>query len=422
MAAEKFESPLPHYKTLYQQGFYLLNNNCDKSAPMEGVKYKGLKLVKGERWYVEYFFKIPDELKHEHNNRIWKRFRVYAEIDRREGEEKERFAQRVLVGVRIKLSEDGYNPFNKEDKYLVKKSGKSLTISQALDYFKENIKQKGVEPATATRYISTADLLEDYLLKIGKQNAAPDQIDESIIAECLQFYKTNLRWGNRQYNNKLGYLSIIFNYLIKRKKIDHNPCIHISKLKSISHKHRYYDDQTLKLVLDTMHEKDPYLRLAALFVYYAGVRSAKELVGLQVKDILMDRDRIRFKGSETKGKREEYIFLDPLLKAAIVDSGIMEFPAEYYIFNHTGQPREKQASDEYLQKHFRKIRRLLKLGQDYTLYGFKHTRCVHLLLDGAQPVDIMQLMRHRDLQATTKYIRDLGFDLNVKFADKSRKL
>jgi integrase len=417
----EFESPLPHTERIDFQSFSYLNSKCAKSVPMEGVKYKGLKLVKGKRWYVEYYYEIIEGLRHEFNGEKWKRIRVFEELNRLTGARRERYANQLFISVQQNL-ENGYNPLSSDEKYFVKNLGKSLTMKEALAYFKENITEKGVDKDTSARYIRVSNLLEHYLQKIGKEYITPDLVDEALISECLQWYKKNKSWSNRHYNNVLGYLSTVFNYLKKRGKISINPCIGINKLNFVSHKHRYYDDKTLKLLMKTLEEKDAYLRLAALFVYYAGVRSSKELLSLQVGDILVDRDRIRFRGSATKGKRDDYIFLDPILKKVIVEKGILNYPAEYHVFSIKGEPDLIPASDEYLQKHFRKIRRALGLSEEYTLYSMKHTRAVHLLMDGAQPVDIMQLFRHNDLGATTKYIRDLGFDLNTKFADKSRSI
>lgn len=422
MNTRKFESPLPHFESRTSSGFHNLKTNCAKTAPMSGSNYKGLKIVKGKRWYIEYYYRIPEGLRQKHDGLEWKRFREYGYINKYRDDQREREARKLYDKFLLSFNQENYNPFETHENIFIKKVGKSISMIGALEYFEENIGEKGVDPDTVRRYKYTANLLKTYLITRGLKDIEPDLLDESIILDCLQFYKTSIPWGNRNYNNQLGYMSIVFNYLKKRKKINHNPVAEIPKLKHITHKHRYYDEKTLTKVINALKEKDQYLYLAAQFVYYAGVRSAKELVGLQVKDILMDRDRLRFKGSETKGKRDDYIFLDPKLKELILQSGIMEYPGEYYIFTYHGKPHERQSADDNMQKRFRQIRKHLNLGQDFTLYSFKHTRAVHLLIDGAEPVDIMQLFRHTDLGATTKYIRDLGFALNTKFAAKSRDI
>jgi integrase len=426
MPQPEFESPLPHQKpadnSLKVSRFYFLKNNNAASVPTENVDYKNIQLVKAKRWYIEYYYKIPPGLRPMHNGEEWKRFRVFEDINRKKGEAKEKYADQLLAAVAYNLREDAYNPFLNHIRVHVKKEGFSHTILDALNFFLQNIGGKGVDIDTVAKYKHVANLLLSWLMRTGQQDRGPDTIDDEMIRSCLIDYRRALSWSNRYYNNVMGYMSIMFNYLKKRKKIKHNPCEGLEKLKAISKKHRYYSEEVLEALMNRLKAAYPGLCFAAQFVYYAGVRSSKELISLQVGDILMDRNRIRFRSEGTKGKREDYIYLDPKLKDIIKESGIKNYPGNYYIFTYKEVPGERRSSDQYLQKIFRQVRREMGLGEDYTLYSFKHTRAVHLLLDGAQPVDIMQLFRHTDLATTTKYIRDLGFDLNTKFADKSRDL
>lgn len=78
--------------------------------------------------------------------------------------------------------------------------------------------------------INLAELLRQYLLMEGKADISPDDLTDETIGGCLLHYKKSVPWGNRQYNNILGYLSIMFNYLKKRKKVKHNPCEEVDKL------------------------------------------------------------------------------------------------------------------------------------------------------------------------------------------------
>ena len=378
--------------------------------------------MKAQRWYVEYYFKIPDKLKYLHGNQEWKRFRIFEDINRRRGPEKKQYAKLLLKAVEHALVKENYNPFTYEERYFVKKEIASLNMVEAIDFFIENIGEKGLEKSTIIKYTRTANYLKNYLLQIGKGRIEPRKVDNLMIENCLLFYKRSIPWSNTNYNKSLGFLSIMFNYLIKKKKLAANPCDGLKKLKAVSKKHRYYDTISLKMVTDYMEKNDPYLLVAAQFIYYAGVRSSKELISLQVGDVLIDRDRIRFRGDATKGKREDYIFLDPKLKDIFIKNGFQNYPLTNYIFTFAGQPGEIKSAEDFLQKRFRKVRAALDLSQDYTLYSFKHTRAVNLLQDGAQPVDIMQLFRHTDLTTTTKYIRDLGFDLNTGFSKLSRDI
>jgi hypothetical protein len=91
----EFESPLPHKKTtdntLNVSRFSFIKNYCAKSETRINMNYRGLRIVKGKRWYVEYHYLIPEGLRHFHDDKKWKRIRVYEDINRRIRRERERF-------------------------------------------------------------------------------------------------------------------------------------------------------------------------------------------------------------------------------------------------------------------------------------------------------------------------------------------
>lgn len=384
------------------------------------ANYKKLELVKGAQWYVKFYLRVPDELFHVYKKK-WKRFRVKEDINRYEGEEKEEYGQLLLNAVKIVLADTSFNPFEYLTQVAVKNKGQSLTIALALDFAAKNIAETGVDPVTVQRYTRVIDLIREYLKGEGYLELPPHQVDSTVITECFQHYKKTVPWGNKNYNIQFSYACSIFAFLKKKKKIDINPCENYDQLPTISRLHKYYDAETGKKILEYA-QQDISVLTSINCIYYAAVRSGKELMRLQVGDILIDRDRIRFRGEAVKNKRDDYIVLDPKLKAYIIEKGLHNYPSNYYIANPSGIPSAKMASTGWLQKKYREMRKLFGLSTEYTVYSWKHTRAVHLLMDGAKPRDIMQLFRHKDLSTTSKYIRDLGFDMDAEFTELSRDI
>jgi hypothetical protein len=46
------------------------------------VNWKPPKLYKGKRWWIEYQFRIPEELRGRYNGDRWKGFPVFEDINR----------------------------------------------------------------------------------------------------------------------------------------------------------------------------------------------------------------------------------------------------------------------------------------------------------------------------------------------------
>jgi hypothetical protein len=74
------------------------------------INWKPPKLYKGKRWWVEYQFRIPEELRPRYNGARWKGFPVFEDINRYKSDE---YAELLLKAVRFAL-EQGFNPFEYE--------------------------------------------------------------------------------------------------------------------------------------------------------------------------------------------------------------------------------------------------------------------------------------------------------------------
>lgn len=72
------------------------------------VYWKEPKLYKGkDKWWIEYQFRIPEELRYRYKGARWKGFKVYEDINRYKTEE---YAALLITAVRSAL-EHGFNPF-----------------------------------------------------------------------------------------------------------------------------------------------------------------------------------------------------------------------------------------------------------------------------------------------------------------------
>jgi integrase len=159
------------------------------------------------------------------------------------------------------------------------------------------------------------------------------------------------------------------------------------------------------------------------FVYYLCVRSEKELQLLKVGDIIEDGELFAFRAEATKSDRDELIPIDPNLKNVMVEMGLFKAPKTDFIFSTKGRPDSQPFGKNFFARRFRVIRKMMGLSTEFTLYGWKHTRCVHLVKAGVNLVEIMKLCRHRDIATTAKYIRSLGLDIDAKeLQSKTQKI
>lgn len=397
----------------------------------KNITYKPPKLRKGAKeWYIEYWFRIPAKLRHLHKNKVWAKYRVFEDINRVKTDE---YAQELLRAVEIGLQE-GFDPFvYKEQRFLKMQQdldpAKEWTCTQALNYFIQEWEQKGLEDSYLTKLKRAIELLTEWLTVRNFQHQPVTTITKKYIQMALRDASNLHQWENRTYNNNLTALVTVFTFFKDEKMIPENPTEGIDKKKAISKKHRYYDPDRFDLVRDIMKKDDPLLFFASSLVYYLCIRSEKELKYLKVGNIFTDRKQVLIQGEDAKTDADRYIeipdeLIEPL--AAIRKN----YPDTWYVIGKgdrvknvpDNHPSPKPFVQNMLSARFMKVRKKAGLSSDYTLYGFKHTRIIHLKQDGAQDADIMALTGHTSFQAYSEYLRDLGASGNPGAINKiSRK-
>lgn len=374
------------------------------------MKYKPAKL-KG-KWpnkFVEYYYRHPE-------TDAWQRFKVYEDINRNKSKE---YDQELLIAVNRDLKR-GFDPFSQVDIYKPKPRIETTpyTIQRALHYFLLKWKDRGQDGETMVRYKRAIRYFEEWLLMKGLQHLPAEEITQEHVEQCLVYHKTQKEWTNRTYNNNKDFLSTCFLYLQKKGVIKLNPCIDIADQTTRSRKHRYYDAKILPKIMELMKKEDPYLHFAAQVVYHLCVRSEKELQNLMVGNIYPDRMQVLLQITKTKNDR--YIPMNPAILKVFEERNILNYPANHYLFSPPhktkflpdGQPGPEPFSRGFFSRRFASIRKKANLSSDFTLYGFKHTRVIHLKKDGAPDADIMNLTGHTDFQSYAGYLRDLGMDVN----------
>lgn len=401
--------------------FQLVRNKSDTIVPTM-YHYRKPKLKKGRLWYIEYYYRIPIDVRPLYN-KDWLRFRIKEDINRRVGYEKEVYAEWLRGAVEESLK-NGFNPFKhvlqkaeQEQKGIEKKE---LNATDALELFLEEWKLRGLEPESLSKYNKVIGRLIAWLKLKQIPYINVEEITQNHIELFLRDMKKDHGFSNREYNNHFDFTRTAFNYLLKKKYITESPCVGIDKMKAKTSKHRYYDQKSLDDITKAMAISDPYVLLAFQSVYYLCLRSDKEMMHLKVGNIKWEENKVL---SFTKGNSERYIPMDEHIKSIWLNHGINNYPRDHYIFGIHGKPDIKPFGKGFFSKRFRKVREAAGLSKDFSLYSAKHTRIIHLKTAGAMDADIMSLTGHKDFTAYAIYLRDLGITADINSLNKaSRKI
>lgn len=379
------------------------------------ILYRDVKVnTTGPKWFVEFKHLIPLALRPKYQNRKWHRIKVYKDINIIKTLE---YAQAIRKAVEQWLSE-GYSPFKMDIEAMKVLNGelkeKHWTIQQALIHFKDKWAKRGLSPKSTVKYERTADRLIDWLTKRNMQHLDAKEITSEHIDLYMENAKEENKWENTTYNGERGFVGTIFNFLSKKKITS---AIDLpDKLKQKSKKHKYYDDRTYKRLKEVLIKKDPYLHFAFEVVYYLCIRSEDELRNFKVGNIFPDRKQVFISGKTG----ERFVPMSKEILNIFKKRKIFDYPEEHYVFSVAhknkfspdGHPGPAPFGSGFFSKRFSKRRKEAKITSEYTIYGAKHTRVIHLKNDGARDSDIMSLTGHDSFEAYATYLRDLGITAN----------
>jgi len=220
---------------------------------------------------------------------------------------------------------------------------------------------------------------------------------------------TKIGVAKKTYSNYIATLRTAFSFFIERKAIKTNPFLDVKKRKGGSSQHIPYSPKQVRDFKKICLEKlgDEQLWLFVNFIYYGFFRPREEAQFLQVKHIL--KRTIVVPGEIAKNNNSEHVRIPKALEDLIQKYNLRSFPPNYYVFSSEKRPGIKRVGINYFYVRNRNVLDLANLkDQEYDLYGWKHTGVISLY-QATKDIKLIQVQcRHKDINTTDKYLRELG--------------
>jgi integrase len=248
-------------------------------------------------------------------------------------------------------------------------------------------------------------LKENNLLRLKIEKFTPAQAFAYIDGLTVEL-------ANKSVNNHLGAVESLFNFYLDRQQIKANPFIAVKRLPERPGKHMAFRPEQIARIKEACElTQDHQLWLFLNFMYFTLARPNSELRLLKVSDI--GEKAIRIDGENAKANGTGFVLIAPGLEQLLQKHKIREYPAHYYVFGSDGAPSEKVVYEKYFYNQHRRILTLLKMTDlSYDLYGWKHTGVIALYRATKDVKLIQRQCRHKNLDQTDKYLRDLGLFLD----------
>jgi integrase len=296
------------------------------------------------------------------------------------------------------------NPKSKPKPKIVAESTVIDVVDSYLNYISQTLSEKTFQ--------SYKTELKRFTKFIKKENFDAMKFTEFDIVLAIDFLEDmviNQKLSNRSRNNARNTVGTMFNYYRKKKVIQDNPFEEISNLKTVAKRHAALGVKHAKQMKEIcLRDGENQLLLYIYFIYYCFIRSGRELKELKVGDI---KENTIFIGGETaKNDIGEHIKIPSVFNKIIDEYGLRSYPDNFYVFSENGNPGETKIKRDFMYEKHKKLLKKLNLHEkDYTIYSWKHTGVITLWKATNQDLEIIrEHCRHRDLIATTKYLRDIG--------------
>lgn len=154
--------------------------------------------------------------------------------------------------------------------------------------------------------------------------------------------------------------------------------------------------------------KDPELFNYAKWIYYSCMRP-KEIRLLRVQDIDLVSRQIKIPRPNDKTGDRLVPICDELF-GLIREKRIDRANINHYVFGKNQSVSPDYVYVDYFRRRYQKLKDLLHLDYNYTLYSWRHTRVMDLIVAGFDDNQVMTLTGHRDRTAFEAYKRDLIID------------
>ena len=242
------------------------------------------------------------------------------------------------------------------------------------------------------------------------KNPTLNRIDKTQLVQLDRHLKS-LGRSEATINHYFTLLKSLFNYAIKEKKYaGENPVKEITPY-IVDEKRREYSPGEIARILDAAGkvEKEAgrgailqkYAKRIVLMLLYTAMRTG-ELLNLKWENV--KDDRIVFKRTETKQKKEKVIPLTDGIKE-VLDSLEEERGKDGYVIPL--RPGAKERESTWMTDTIKKIREYSGID-DFIFHNIRHTASTIMVSEalgrGASLTDIMKILGHSQIETTLKYV------------------
>lgn len=268
-----------------------------------------------------------------------------------------------------------------------------------------------VRPRTLECYRSAINRLEAW----DGNTRRTDQMTKADVAEFSDYLMQSVSATTR--NNIFSVLRTLFTRILEGNGARSNPFSGVKPLRRNTRKsNRAFTSDQATLLLDWAIANDPGLYFLVRMIYWSFARPV-ELERLRLDDVDPEKGIIYFRGEITKNGRDAVIHLPAPARQLLKDymARHANKPRRFHLVGPRGIPSAGQTGETtYNRRHRIALEAVGLEGIGLNLYSWKHTGVCAAFDAGMSVMEIRDRCRHKSVQQTEEYLRDLRRVSTVK--------
>ena len=267
------------------------------------------------------------------------------------------------------------------------------------NYINFLIKEKHYSQHTVTAYTIDLKQFDDFIQRVFEKSEAKVVIAYMIRDWIIYLHENNI--ANRSINRKIVSLRSYFHFLIKNEEVSVNPLSKILSLKNSKRNPVYVMEEDMNRIIN-MDFEDSFNgirdKLIIELLYATGMRKS-ELLNLEEKDFDLTKGEIRVFGK----RRKERIIpihnkLIDIIRQYTLKKNTLFLGDKIFFINEDKSPISISQLDTIVKKY-------LSMAQveRKSAHVLRHTFATHLLNEGADILEVKELLGHQSLEATQIY-------------------
>ncbi|MBR0428367.1 MAG: site-specific integrase [Clostridia bacterium] len=253
-------------------------------------------------------------------------------------------------------------------------------------------------------YDSYLGKTKDLIKYFGEKN-----LEEVTVDELRTFLLEHLKDKRKLEDSSINYYNSVIRFVYE---VTLDKVLNKRQLPMRKKKKKMYKVLTKEELSTFFNAVDDFkFKTIFMLIYGSGLRIG-EIEKLQVQDI--DSKNMRIFVREGKGNKERYTVLPEksleMLREYWTKYRPKGIDSDAMFFDATNKPINVYV----IRTHFREYRRKAGISEEYRVHGLRHNFATNLIENGADILEVKELLGHSNIRSTMVYVHIANKDVKVK--------